>query len=84
LVPETTWYLGFNAGRALKADLPYQSGTPEAEIWISGWEEGAASFLLLPHCKSLHEKELKPSSIMTPVGIEWRQMLRSRYFPDSA
>lgn len=84
MVPEAIWYFGFNVGRVLNADLPYQSGTPEAKIWISGWEEGAASFLLLPHCKTPEEKESKPTSIMNPVGIEWRKMLRNRYFPNSA
>jgi hypothetical protein len=84
LVPEAIWYLGFNAGRSLIAEVPYQAGTPEAKVWISGWEEGAASFLLLPHCKTPQEKEFRHPSVMTPEGIEWRRLLKNRYFPDSA
>lgn len=77
------WFAGFNAGKLLKSELPYPLGTPEAESWISGWEEGAAKFLLIPYCISPKEKETMLSQIIDKDGIEWRTELRKHYFPDS-
>jgi hypothetical protein len=34
------WLEGFRAGQALKHQLPYSAGTPEAKAWLEGWAQG--------------------------------------------
>lgn len=76
---KSPWQMGFDAGIAFIAELPYKTGTPEAVAWLQGWLEGAFRVLNVPHFEMQQEALPVPDS---DEREKWKVILLDRFFPD--